>query len=90
MTDLLFARHILQAEKIGFVLVRDGREIARGSASSTHERLAALDRLGNRARGASLADKVVRKAVPLIGRLCRHRRGRPRAHEPVCRAGANA
>jgi len=66
MTDLLFARQILQAEKLGFALVRDGREIARGSASSTHELLAAVDRLGAQARGASLADKVVGKAVALI------------------------
>jgi hypothetical protein len=66
MTDLLQARQILQAEKLGFALVRDGHEIARGSASSTHELLAAVDRLGEQARGSSLADKVVGKAVALI------------------------
>jgi len=65
-TDLVEARRLLEAENLAFVLVRRGSVIARGTSGGVDELLAAVDELGARARGASLADKVVGKAVALI------------------------
>ncbi|MBI5769451.1 MAG: DUF1893 domain-containing protein [Verrucomicrobia bacterium] len=66
MTDLALARQLLDAEQRAFVLVNDGRVIATGDDYGVRELLAATDRIGAAARGASLADKVVGKAVALI------------------------
>jgi nucleotide-binding universal stress UspA family protein len=52
--------------KLAFALVRDGRVLATGTQNGIVELLAATDRLGAEASGASLADKVVGKAVALI------------------------
>ena len=64
--DLLQARELLAAENLAFVLVQQGRVLARGSDHGVVELLAAVDRLGPAVRGASLADKVVGKAVAMI------------------------
>lgn len=66
MTDLVQARRLLEAENLAFALVRHGSVIANGSKNGVDELLAAVDELGAHARGASLADKVVGKAVALI------------------------
>jgi len=66
MNDLAQARQLLDADKLAFVLVRDGKVIATGDDYGVRELLAAVDRLGPLARSASLADKVVGKAVALI------------------------
>lgn len=65
-SDLVQACQLMAAENLAFVLVREGQVVARGSAHGAVELLAAVDRLGPAARGASLADKVVGKAVALI------------------------
>jgi len=66
MTDLNQARSLLERGKLAFVLVREGKVIATGDDYGVRELLAAVDRLGALARGASLADKIVGKAVALI------------------------
>ncbi len=66
MTDLEQARSLLESEKLAFVLVRDGKVLATGNDYGVRELLATADRLGSGTRGASLADKVVGKAVALI------------------------
>lgn len=66
MTDLAQARRHLDTGKLAFVLVRDGKVLATGDDYGVRELLAAVDRLGPLARGASLADKIVGKAVALI------------------------
>lgn len=65
-SDLALARRQLDAEHRAFVLVRDGAVLATGDEYGVWELLAAADRLGEEARGASLADKVVGQAVALI------------------------
>ncbi len=66
MTDLDLAKQIFQAGGVSFVLVHDGRELARGTRDGIGELLAAVDRLGTQTRGASLADKIVGKAVAMV------------------------
>jgi hypothetical protein len=66
MNDLAQARQLLDAAKLAFVLVKDGKVIASGDDYGVRELLAAVDRLGPLAHGASLADKIVGKAVALI------------------------
>lgn len=63
----------MESEKLAFVLVRDGKVLATGDDYGVRELLATADRLGPGACGASLADKVVGKAVALIvvhARIC--------------------
>lgn len=66
VNDLVQARDLLDADQLAFVLVRDGKVIATGADYGVRELLAAVDRLGSIARGASLADKIAGKAVALI------------------------
>jgi hypothetical protein len=66
MNDLTQARQLLDTAKLAFVLVKDGKVIASGDDYGVRELLAAVDRLGPLAHGASLADKLVGKAVALI------------------------
>ncbi|MEN9632141.1 MAG: hypothetical protein RL077_545 [Verrucomicrobiota bacterium] len=66
MTDLEQARQRLDAGQIAFVLVKEGKFVATGDDYGVRELLAAVDRLGEHACGASLADKIVGKAVALI------------------------
>jgi hypothetical protein len=66
MTDLEQARSLFESEKLAFVLVRNGKVLATGEDYGVVELLATADRLGPGAHGASLADKVVGKAVALI------------------------
>jgi hypothetical protein len=64
--DVEHARQILDAENLAFVLVRDGDVLSRGTEQGVVELLATVDSLGAKVGGASLADKVVGKAVALI------------------------
>jgi hypothetical protein len=66
MTDLELAKHVFSAEGLSFVLVKRGRMLARGTHDGIGELLAAVETLGHRARGASLADKIVGKAVAMV------------------------
>lgn len=66
MTDLEQAIALRTAGDLAFVLVHRGQVLASGGGNGVVELLAAVDGLGVRARGASLADKVVGKAVAVI------------------------
>ncbi len=66
MSDLDQARQLLEFENLAFVIVREKRILARGTKDGVCELLAAIDDLGAQARNASLADRVVGKAVALI------------------------
>ncbi len=66
MDDLELAKQIFQAESLAFVLVQAGRVLARGTCDGISELLTAVETLGEQAHGASLADKIVGKAVALV------------------------
>lgn len=51
---------------MAFVLVRDGRVLASGTREGVSELLDAVGTAGDAARGASLADKIVGKAVAMV------------------------
>lgn len=71
--DLELAKSALHAEKLSFVLVKQGQTLARGTGDGIGELLAAVETLGNQACGASLADKIVGKAVAMVaayGGIC--------------------
>ncbi len=65
MTDIELARAIYERDTPTFVIVRDGREIARGNRQGIRELLETLFCLGASAQAASLADKVAGKAVAM-------------------------
>ncbi|MDI1249996.1 MAG: DUF1893 domain-containing protein [Lacunisphaera sp.] len=66
MNDLSHARRHLESENLAFVIVRDNLVLAQGAHDGVGELLAAIDKLGGQTSGASLADRVVGKAVALI------------------------
>ncbi len=66
MTDLEIAWQKLETESLAFVLVRDGKVIASGDDYGVVQLVEATYRLGDAMHGASLADKVVGKAVALV------------------------
>lgn len=66
MTDAELARHVREMNALAFAVVRDGRILATGAADGVAELLGTLERLGDAARGASLSDKIVGKAVALV------------------------
>jgi hypothetical protein len=66
MTDLEVARQIFHAEGVSFVLVKHGSTLARGTRDGIGELLEAVETLGDGMRGASLADKIVGKAVAMV------------------------
>ena len=66
MSDIAQARRLLDHENLAFVVVRQERVLARGTERGVSELFATLQALGVETAGASLADKVVGKAVALI------------------------
>ncbi len=66
MTDLEQAKVTFHAEGASFVVVKDGAVLASGMADGIGELLAAVESLGSGLAGASLADKIVGKAVALV------------------------
>jgi hypothetical protein len=66
MSDVAAARSILDAENLAFVIVRDQVVLARGAERGVSELFATIETLGANAKDASLADKVIGKAVALI------------------------
>lgn len=66
MNDLEYARQLFLEGAYAFVLVRDGQVIATGTRDGVGELLDVLSELGQVLRGASLADKIVGKAVAMI------------------------
>ncbi len=66
MNDLELAKQIFQKDGAAFVLVKNGRVLAQGTREGIGELLAAVDTLGAETHGASLADKIVGKAVAMV------------------------
>jgi hypothetical protein len=66
MTDLERAKQIFSDEHLSFVLVKQNRVLATGTRDGIGELLTAVERLGAETNGASLADKVVGKAVAML------------------------
>ncbi len=68
MTDVELARQALQRNALAFALVKDGVILRTGKREGIGELLEAVDALGDGIRDASLADKIVGKAVAMIAR----------------------
>lgn len=68
MTDLELARRMLERDALAFALVKDGTVLSVGKREGIGELLQAVNLLGERAQGASLADKIVGKAVAMVAR----------------------
>jgi hypothetical protein len=71
MTDLELAKQTYQRESPTFVIVKDGAVLRTGTRDGIGELIETLDALGEQARGAALADKIVGKAVAQVARLAR-------------------
>ena len=68
MNDLELAQHTFRAGTVAFVLVKKGAVLRTGTRDGIGELIQAVDALGDAAYGASLADKVVGKAVAMVAR----------------------
>lgn len=66
MTDLELAKQLFHSEPTSFVLVKGRQALARGTRDGIGELLEAVGTLGDAAHGASLADKIVGKAVAMV------------------------
>jgi hypothetical protein len=71
VTDLELAKQKLQSDARAFVIVKDGGVLRTGTRDGIGELIEAIDALGEQARGAALADKIVGKAVAQVARLAR-------------------
>ena len=69
MGDLELAKERLRGGALAFAIAKQGVVLKTGTREGVGELLEALDELGDAARGASLADKVVGKAVAMVARL---------------------
>lgn len=68
MSDLQVAKKKLVEDSLAFVIAKDGAILRTGTHAGIGELLVAVDDLGEAARGASLADKIVGKAVAMVAR----------------------
>ncbi len=68
MTDLELAKQVLNQDALAFVLVKKGSILKTGTRDGIGELIETIDTLGDRARDASLADKIVGKAVAMVAR----------------------
>ncbi|MBM3127482.1 MAG: DUF1893 domain-containing protein [Chloroflexi bacterium] len=73
MTDLQLATQKLQSDSLAFVIVKDGAIVRTGTRDGIGELIDAVDALGEDARGASLADRIVGKAVAQVARAAQLR-----------------
>ncbi len=71
MNDLELAKHILTRDSLAFVLVKDGSVLQTGTDPGVRELIIAIRSLNESAFGASLADKIVGKAVAMVARYAR-------------------
>ena len=71
MNDLELAQQTFRASPVAFVLVKDGVVLRTGTRDGIGELIQAVETLGDAAQGASLADKVVGKAVAMVARAAR-------------------
>jgi hypothetical protein len=73
MNDLELAQHTFRAGSHAFVIVKNGAVLHTGSRDGIGELIEAVDALGDAAHGASLADKIVGKAVAMVARAAQFR-----------------
>jgi hypothetical protein len=73
MTDLELAKQTYHASALAFVIVKDGGVLRTGTRDGIGELIEAVDALGDAAHGASLADRIVGKAVAMVARTARLR-----------------
>jgi iron complex outermembrane receptor protein len=66
MNNLEYARQIFHSGDYAFVLVKDMQVLASGAGDGIGELLEAIVQHGEAARGATLADKIVGKAVAMV------------------------
>jgi hypothetical protein len=73
MTDLELAKQKLNTDSLAFVIAKYGAILRTGTREGIGELIEAVDALGDAARGATLADKIVGKAVAMVARTARFR-----------------
>jgi len=73
MTDLQLAKQKLNGDSLAFVIVKDGTVLRTGTRDGIGELIETIDALGEQARGAALADKIVGKAVAMVARTTQMR-----------------
>jgi len=66
MIDLEKAKRILKDENQSLVIIKDGRTIFCSDSPGMNSLLQAIEKLGERLSGASVADKIVGKAAALL------------------------
>ena len=66
--DLELARAVLRGQGKALVLAKDGRVLGTGERKGVADLLALAEQLGQEARRAALADRVVGKAAALVAR----------------------
>lgn len=71
MADLELAKQELDSASLAFVIAKDGAILRTGTREGIGELIEAVDALGDAARGAALADKIVGKAVAMVARAAR-------------------
>lgn len=70
MQDIDYAKQVFASGSFAFVIVKDGTVIAAGTRDGIGELLDAVERHSSALADASLADKIVGKAVALIAAYC--------------------
>lgn len=65
-SDLKIARDILEAENLSFVIVKEGKELARSKESGVRPFFQIIASHGQTLRGATVADQIVGKAIAMI------------------------
>ncbi len=73
MNDLELAKEKFRADSLAFVIVKDGAVLSTGTRDGIGELIQAIDALGEVGHGASLADKIVGKAVAMVARAAHMR-----------------
>lgn len=68
MHDLELAKATLAANSLAFVIVKDGRILRTGTQEGIAELIQAVEELAGSTVSASLADKIVGKAVAMVAR----------------------
>ena len=84
MSDLELAKQTLRADSLAFAIAKDGVILRTGTREGISELIEALDELGIAAQDASLADKIVGKAVAMVAR----RAGIRAVYSPLASAAA--
>jgi hypothetical protein len=69
--DLQLAKEELNSDSLAFVIVKDGVILNSGTRDGVGELIETLDGLGESAFHASLADRIVGKAVAMVARRAR-------------------